>query len=55
MLEQFAAQMTGALPYFALIYGINQTSSDLMKALNFGGYASLALGLVLFLVGRRLK
>ena len=49
------AQFTGAFPFAALAYGLYYVGSDLMKILEFGAYISLLLGLVLFILPRRLK
>ena len=53
--QKIAAQLTGALPFFALAYWLHQLGGDLMKVLNIGAYGSLILGLIMFLVARRLK
>jgi hypothetical protein len=49
------AQFTGALPFAALSVALYFHGSNLMKALEFGAYVSLVLGLVLFILPRRLK
>ena len=49
------AQFTGVLPCAALAYALFYHGSDLMKILEFGAYISLFLGLVLFILPRRLK
>jgi small-conductance mechanosensitive channel len=49
------AQFTGALPFAALAVALYFNGSDLLKVLEFGAYISLVLGLVLFILPRRLK
>lgn len=49
------AQLTGALPFVALVYGYTNIGKDLLQMLTFGGYLSLILGLALFILPRRLK
>ena len=49
------AQLTGALPFVALVYGYTKIGKDLFQILAFGSYLSLILGLALFILPRRLK
>jgi len=49
------AQLTGALPFVALVYGYIKVGKDLFQMLMVGSYLSLVLGLVLFILPRRLK
>ncbi len=48
-------QLTGALPFFVLAYGLYQEGKDLMQVLGMGAWIGLVLGLVLFILPRRLK
>ncbi|MFN7139408.1 MAG: hypothetical protein ACK4UN_08725 [Limisphaerales bacterium] len=47
-------QLTGALPFFVLAYGLYH-EKELLKIVAFGGWISLILGLALFILPRRLK
>ena len=47
-------QLTGALPFFVLAYGIYH-EKELLKVVAVGGWISLILGLALFILPRRLK
>ena len=53
--QRLAAQVTGALPYFTLIYWFYQLGKDLTEIMTVGAYLSLGLGLVMFILARRLK
>ena len=53
--QKIVAQFTGALPFFVLGFGLYHEGKDLLRVLEIGAYAGLALGLVLFFVARRLK
>lgn len=52
---KIVAQLTGALPFAVLAYGLYQEGKDVMRVLSTGAYIGLALGLVLFTLPRRLK
>jgi hypothetical protein len=53
--QKTVAQMTGALPFIVLGVGINDQGKDLMHVLGIGAYAGLTLGLLMFILPRRLK
>lgn len=53
--QKGVAQLAGALPFFALAYGLYNVGQDLMKIVAIGGYLSLGLGLALFILARRIK
>lgn len=52
---KIAAQLTGALPFAALAYGYSKLGKDIFQIIALGGYLSLGLGLILFILPRRLK
>jgi hypothetical protein len=53
--QRVVAQLTGALPFFVLVVGLKEEGGDLLRVLGIGGYGSLALGLLLLILPRRLK
>jgi hypothetical protein len=53
--QKVVAQMTGAVPFIVLGIGLYHIGKDLLKVLEIGAYAGLALGLVMFIIARRLK
>lgn len=53
--QKIVAQLTGALPFFVLGFGLYKEGKDLLRVLDNGAYVGLALGLVMFLLPRRLK
>jgi hypothetical protein len=53
--QKTVAQLTGALPFIFLGLGLYDEGKDLMQGLELGAYISLGLGLVLFILPRRLK
>lgn len=53
--QKVVGELTGALPFCALGLGLYHNGQDLLKVLEIGAYASLASGLVLSVVARRLK
>lgn len=53
--QKAVAQLTGALPFFVLGAALYDGGKDILRMLEIGAYAGLAIGLVLFLVARRLK
>src|SRR5258708_30416224 len=53
--QKTLAQFTGVLPFVALGFALYHNGKDILQALEFGGYVSLALGLVLFILPRRIK
>ncbi|MBA4150147.1 MAG: hypothetical protein H0X66_18725 [Verrucomicrobia bacterium] len=52
---KITGQLTGALPFFVLAYGLFQEGKDLMQVLGMGAWIGLVLGLALFILPRRLK
>ena len=53
--QKISAQLTGAIPFCALAYWLNQFGSDLLRALGFGAWLSLLCGLALLILPHRLK
>jgi hypothetical protein len=53
--QKIAAQLTGALPFFALGYALYNSGSDFINVVTYGGWGSLGLGLVLFILPRGMK
>jgi hypothetical protein len=53
--QQNAAVFTGIMPFVILGIGCFNFGADLLKALEFGGYAGLGLGLALIVLGASLK
>ncbi len=53
--QRVIARTTGELPFLILGYALYQMGRDTLRIIEFGGWASLALGLTLFFLSRRLK
>ncbi len=53
--QKIIARTTGELPFLILGYGLYQMGKDVLQIIEIGGWACLALGLVLFLLSWRLK
>ena len=53
--QKTAAQLAGAVPFFAVGHSLYTHGTDIMQIFGIGAWLGLGLGLVLFLLGRRLK
>jgi len=53
--QKEVALFTGLVPFFILIWGLDQAGKELFQILSVGGYAGLGLGLVMIIVALRLK
>lgn len=53
--QRIVSWFTGALPFCALAYWLNQLGSDLLRHLSVGAWLSLICGLALLILPHRLK
>ena len=53
--QKAISQFTGLLPFFFLLLEVHDAGKDILKTLDYGAYASLAMGLGLIILPSRLK